>query len=263
LLYQANIGADGAVSLSILQDGALWGLVIAHHRHPHRLPGATRDQIDLLVRAFALRMEALLQRQAAAKLAKDMGTYAKFLIKLAAAEDFPGALTEGRPNVRDLFSNSAGAAVVWDEEGRRRFRSLGNVPSRDDMVELTTWLHAEGKGPVFATDCLAEHFPHILAYGEMSCGVLAILFEDTRNATLLLFRPEWVQTVSWAGKPEKLAGPDGVLNLPRQSFDRWTEIHRGHSIPWQSEELDLALTLCSTINQVILRHNQASATLIL
>ena len=38
--YQQNIGADGAMSLSVLCDGALWGLVIGHHRRPHRVSAA-------------------------------------------------------------------------------------------------------------------------------------------------------------------------------------------------------------------------------
>jgi len=40
--YQQNIGADGAMSLSVLCDGALWGLVIGHHRRPHRVSAASR-----------------------------------------------------------------------------------------------------------------------------------------------------------------------------------------------------------------------------
>ena len=50
--YQQNIGADGAMSLSVLCDGALWGLVIGHHRHPHRVSAESRHHASAIVRAF-------------------------------------------------------------------------------------------------------------------------------------------------------------------------------------------------------------------
>jgi PAS domain S-box-containing protein len=78
----------------------------------------------------------------------------------------------------------------------------------------------------------------------------------SRRPILLLFRPEVAQSVSWAGKPEKTLGPDGVAKLPRRSFDRWTEIKRGHSRPWAPWELDVASTLRATVNDVIIRQTR-------
>ena len=48
--YQQNIGTDGAMSLSVLCDGALWGLVIGHHRQPHRVSAASRHHAAAIVR---------------------------------------------------------------------------------------------------------------------------------------------------------------------------------------------------------------------
>ncbi|MGI4942075.1 MAG: GAF domain-containing protein, partial [Janthinobacterium lividum] len=40
LQYHRNMGVNGTMSLSVLRDGRLWGLVVCHHRAPHRIsPG--------------------------------------------------------------------------------------------------------------------------------------------------------------------------------------------------------------------------------
>ena len=264
LMYQKNIDADGAMSVSIIVDGALWGLLIGHHRRPHRVSAETRHLVVAVTRAFAMRLGALTARAAEEEKLRDTLAYSALLRKLAGADDFETALTKGESSILELFADCTGAAVAWLDDARPGIRTLGDVPSVDDLFALTAWLRLQTDSSVFATDCLSDRFPPFLAHLEIASGVLAIPFEDGRRAILLLFRPEIVRSVSWAGKPEKALGPDGAPNLPRRSFDRWTEIKRGHSRPWSPWELDVASTLCVTINDVIVRetrrvHELASA----
>ncbi|MGE5506322.1 MAG: GAF domain-containing protein, partial [Actinomycetota bacterium] len=56
--YLANLGVDGSLSLSIVEDGRLWGLVIGHHRQPHRVPIFARHQALTLAAAFAIHVGA-------------------------------------------------------------------------------------------------------------------------------------------------------------------------------------------------------------
>ena len=106
---------------------------------------------------------------------------------------------------------------------------------------------------VFSCDCISDHFPPFLAHREKASGVLALLFEDDRQPVLLLFRPEVIRSVSWAGKPEKLAEPNGSLSLPRRSFDLWIEAKRNHSEVWRPGELDIAADLLATVNFVLVQ----------
>jgi PAS domain S-box-containing protein len=256
LLYNKNIDVDGAMSASIIVDGALWGLLIGHHRRPHRVLAETRDQVVAITRAFAMRAGSLLTREAGEKKLRDTLAYSAFLRKLAAADDFLTALREGEPNVVELFSDCTGAAIAWDDEGTPAVQTVGDAPPLGDLIVLTEWIRSATDGSVFATDCLSGGFPLFLAHREIASGVLAIAFEDSRRPVLLLFRPEVAQSVSWAGKPEKSLGPDDVANLPRRSFDRWTEVKRGYSRPWAPWELDVASTLRATVNDVILRQTR-------
>jgi len=103
---------------------------------------------------------------------------------------------------------------------------------------------------VFHCDCISERFPLFLAHREGKRGSRH-LFEDACQPALLLFRPEVIRSVSWAGKPEKLASPNGSFSLPRRSFDLWIEAKRNHSQAWRPADLDVAADLLATVNYVL------------
>ena len=57
----------------------------------------------------------------------------------------------------------------------------------------------------------------------------------------MLLRQELIETVTWAGNPDKAVNADteGTLH-PRTSFAAWRETVRGRSRPWTELELENA-----------------------
>ncbi len=250
--YQQNIGADGAMSLSVLCDGALWGLVIGHHRRPHRVSAQSRHHAATIVRAFNITLSRRFNRLAKNRGRIGLPSYSTILSKLAVTEDCLVALTEGEPSILDLLPGCAGAAVVWND-GACQVHTLGSAPPADDIAALALWVRSSAKEPVFSCDCISDRFPLFLAHRDKASGVLALIFEDARQPVLLFFRPEVIRSVSWAGKPEKLTGPNGVSSLPRRSFDLWIEAKRNHSEAWRPGELGIAGDLLATVNFVLVQ----------
>ncbi len=249
--YQQNIGADGAMSLSILNDGTLWGLVIGHHRGPHRVSAEGRRNAAAIVRAFGIALGGRLNRPAKSGRSSVLPSQSGILSKLAVAEDCLAALSQGDPSIIELLPGCIGAAIIWSDNGATEVRTVGETPPQDDIAALSVWIRSTSKDPIFASDCISDSFPPFLVHRDNASGVLALLFEDARRPALLLFRPEVVRSVSWAGKPEKLAGPSGALSLPRRSFETWIEAKRNHSEAWRPGEIDIAANLLSTINYVL------------
>src|SRR5690606_12010336 len=100
------------------------------------------------------------------------------------------------------------------------------------------------------------------------------LFDVSVRGWLLLFRPEQLQTIRWAGQPLKRTEetPDGQLRLsPRESFAVWQEEVRGYSLAWRETDIqaardlgdDLAVTASaheiSRLNDSLLRQREALA----
>src|SRR5690606_37875109 len=82
----------------------------------------------------------------------------------------------------------------------------------------------------------------------LACGIIALRISQKPNVYVFWFRPEVIQTVNWAGDPDRPAeaGPGGEL-CPRRSFELWKQTVRGTSRPWRRWETDAVADLRTAI----------------
>ena len=66
LEYLRNIGVRGSMSLSLIQDGRLWGLIACHSGTPRRLTADQRAACEMFGIALSLQLDAVEDRQRAA-----------------------------------------------------------------------------------------------------------------------------------------------------------------------------------------------------
>jgi len=247
LQYHRNMGVNGSMSLSILHEDRLWGLMVCHHRQPHHPSPGQRAAAAALTDAFALRLGPAERTDAEQARRGDLGRLSALLAHMAEAAMVAPALTTGDVTIASLFS-STGAAVLYDGVVSR----MGNTPPEADLRELTNWLRTHtGAAKLFQTDNLAAAYPQWERYTDIASGLLAVFLSADRTEMLLWFRPEEQQLVSWGGSPQKELA--GSLILPRQSFERWIEMRHGFAKPWAGWELEMAETLRHGITEVIVR----------
>ncbi|MGI4793834.1 MAG: ATP-binding protein [Janthinobacterium lividum] len=256
LSYHRNMGVDGTMSVSILRDGALWGLVVCHHRQPHRVSPGQRAAIAALVDAFALRVGPAEQEQTEAARSADSQRLVQLLAHMAQADDVITAVANGPVKIDALFDATGAAAVHAGT-----VVPIGRTPPAADLLALVDWLRANVEKEVFHTDHLAEEFPSFLPHAETASGLLAVFLSQDRSDLLLWFRPEVAQEVSWGGDPRKQIEGASAHPLPRQSFERWIEKRHGRARPWAAWELEMAGTLRHAIVEVIVRSLQRMAEL--
>lgn len=58
LEYMRNMGTPASMSISILRDGALWGLISCHNSKPKRVSLPVRNACDFLTQIFSFQLEA-------------------------------------------------------------------------------------------------------------------------------------------------------------------------------------------------------------
>ncbi|HEY8612584.1 MAG TPA: response regulator [Roseomonas sp.] len=247
LQYHRNMGVDGSMSLSILHEGRLWGLMVCHHRRPHRPSPGQRAAAAALTDAFALRVGGAEQFGAEEARRADSQRLAGLLAHMADAEDVTSALTAGSVTIASLFG-CTGAAVVRDGV----VEVLGAAPPASDVLRLAGWLRARGGEEIFHSEHLAADFPD-WTHTVIASGVLAVFLGANRADLILWFRPEEPYLVSWGGNPHKALEPRDGSIMPRQSFERWVEERHGHARPWTSWELEIAATLRHAITEVVIR----------
>ena len=240
LKYLANMGVIASMSVSIVRNGRLWGLVACHHFNPRLLDYRALQGCDLIADAFAGFLDAR-QGVTTAECLVSVRRLEAVLSQRAADEgDCRDQLTAIAPALLDLVS-SRGLAIC---DGSRVW-AVGEVPANHQILALVRWLgrkddkatgdkFADGEladRGQFITDHLCARFPSAERYSALASGIAA---RQLGNEWLICFRPEWRHTLTWAGDPDKVSvnGPDGGRINPRTSFAAWHEQARGRSRPW-------------------------------
>ncbi len=246
LQYHRNMGVNGAMSISIMNDDILWGLVVCHHRQTHYPDPGARAAAAVLTEVFALRVNAAEQGNTEAARRADLKRLNQLLTQMAESDRYEHALANAEVTIADLFA-CTGAAVLSGSDITR----LGNTPPADIIGELALWLSAHHAGArLFETENMSKLWPTWTPHAATASGVLAVFLGGTDM--LLWFRPEEPHLVSWGGNPYK-AMETGATLLPRRSFDRWVDTKHGHARPWLAWELEIAESLRHGITDVIVR----------
>jgi len=255
LEYQRNLGVNGSMSISIMVDGRLWGLMIGHHRRPHYVPPETRAAATVLTDAFAMRVQEIESRRLWAERQAHLDVEGRLVRSLTRSDDFVAALTGGVTTLLNLF-DATGAGIVSGD----RATLIGRTPPPEAVVALAGWLRdtlPTGETR-FASSTFTTVYPEAAAYREVASGVLAAFVDEGRETLLVWFRPEMPSTVTWGGDPRKpvLAGSGSVAVLPRRSFERWVEERTGHANPWAEWQANLASSLAEAVEGVVLRQRR-------
>lgn len=170
---------------------------------------------------------------------------------------FQPGLTKRGANILNLFE-ATGAAVATADA----LVLIGKTPSEAQVQGLIQWLaKREDENPIFATDGLSALYPPAADYKDTASGLLAARLTTHRTDYLIWFRCELVQTVHWAGNPDKpmeVVEVDGEIRLsPRGSFALWKQSVFGKSGPWRDIEIAAAANLRQAVLEAILRQAEA------
>ncbi len=243
LRYLANMGVAASASVSIVQDGALWGLVACHNASPKLLP--------LHVRMACRALAGSLSRQIRAK--EDAELYRE-RIRLRAAEDAVVLRLGSDVSLATFFASAGddlrlmlGADSFAAVRGSELYVS-GKSPPEEAIRAVAAHVAEPAKATPFATDRLSELLPSATACQDLASGVLAITMSTDEPTILMWFRAEQIEVVNWAGNPHKdLPADPNTLLSPRASFETWSEAVRGRSAPWTLFEVEAASRLRKTM----------------
>ncbi|MBX5241314.1 HWE histidine kinase domain-containing protein [Rhizobium sp. NLR22b] len=247
--YLKNMGVGASLSISIVVDGKLWGLFACHHYGP-RLPSAqSRSTAELFGQMFASRLESRERR-----LALDYETKARRIADrlLTSVADNASLLDDPAWLIEALADAVPADGIgVWIN-GRMALAGIG--PDERGFSALVRHLNRNASGRIYAVDRLGETYPD-LEIDDAVAGMLAIPISRSPRDYVVLFRQELVRTVRWGGDPHKPVeyGPNGPRLTPRKSFEAWSELVRGRSLPFTEAERRVAETIRVTLIEVVLR----------
>lgn len=253
LEYLRNMGVAASMSISVLVEGRLWGLVACHHYAPRVLPMAQRAAAEMFGSFFAMHLNTLKQRRVlqvstAARRALD-----HFLRLSTHHEDVRVLLGDNLGEFADLVPCD-GVGLWFGGE----WVSHGTTPTADMAEKLAELVGERAGGRIWATDSLVDVWPAVEPLAQDFAGVLALPLSQLPKDYLFFFRREIVQTLSWAGRPEKVyeTGPHGDRLTPRKSFAIWKETVHNRASPWTDADHEIAEAARTALVEIVLRNNE-------
>ncbi len=247
--YLKNMGVGATMTVSLVRDGRLWGMISCHHMSARHVGFEQRTTVEL----FGQLLSFLIADKERAELASYEARTRDLQHQLGAA-----LLSEGPPEqkiadmaeqLREIVPSDGLAVCIGD-----KVILLGETPTRDELAELRSLLDRMAANCIFSTDNLGHFHASASAFAERAAGMLAMPISRTPRDYLIFFRHEVVRSVLWAGEPGKLVapGPNGPRLSPRKSFEAWRELKRGQSAPWSEAELRASEVLRVRLLEAIL-----------
>ncbi len=221
------------MSISIICEGKLWGLISGHHASPHTVPFLVRRSCDLLTKL----VDPTLSFRSDARLNKMVHFHAaqrRILTHMAADNNYVNSMADQMEELIQI-TDAEGAALFIDGN----CRTVGNTPGESNIRRLAEWMEETRDMEVFSSNSIASQIGWAAEFAGVASGVLAIRISYVRQSYLMWFRPEVPRTVRWAGQPAVADEKARTLH-PRTSFATWKEQVSGTSSPWTEMEIESA-----------------------
>ena len=236
--YMKNMGVAASMSVSIVLNDKLWGMMACHHMTPFQVPYSVRVVCDLMCQVIASSIQNLETRHSATRQIASTNLRASLVLDLVAADDLDTLLFGRIGAFAELIPCDA-AFVTYSG----KWATLGSL-SNELCRDLQAWLNAHAEDFYYVNSVTTAPATLAALLGPYS-GMLAINVDQVNRSWLVLLRVEQVHTVRWGGKPEKnyVSGPLGPRLTPRGSFDEWKELVKDHAEPWSAQDLAVARDL--------------------
>lgn len=243
LEYMKNMGIKSSMSIRVIYNGLLWGLISCHHIEEKYLNFEMCSVFEWLSAVISSRITLILDKEEF-DFANELQRKRTVLTDLVyAEEDISNALLkEDKDSLLELFS-ATGALVSLNG----RIQVAGQIPGKDALENLMLWLEGKNLSQVFFSNHLIGIYEDAADFSETGSGILVIPIDGKKGDFVICFRPEVVEDINWGGNPNEAINfeKDGKSYHPRNSFKMWKQTVRQHSLSWRKQEIEVAESLRS------------------
>jgi light-regulated signal transduction histidine kinase (bacteriophytochrome) len=250
VIYLTNMGVAASMSVSIVVNGKLWGLIACHHMTPLQPSHSVRVSSTVFAQVLAVMIERFeLSAHTAAERQID-ALRTQIADALVTGRDTMAALIDASSSMRALIGSNGLSVVVGQRVSS--FPLDVNRKAALKVAEFMTHAHKE----MFLTDSIQRDAPAVGLTPEETAnaaGFLAIQAVADEVITLIWWRIEVVETVNWAGARD--LSPDGAPShslRPRTSFASWNQEVHGHAEGWSYADHYAARELKSALRELAL-----------
>ncbi|CZR61105.1 related to phytochrome [Phialocephala subalpina] len=235
LKYLANMGVRSSMSVSIVLDEDLWGLIACHGYGDEgiRVTLPIRELCRNIGNCAAINIARLsmLARIEARKPPK----------KAPPTQNPAGFIAASSADLLRVFGADFGLLSIQDEA-----RAIGKLEPYREALAILAYLQQRRFTTVEASQNVNADFPDIkYPPGIITiAGLLVLPLSLSGKDFLVFFRKGQLKEVRWAGNPyEKIKRAGSEYLEPRTSFERFSETVVGMSKEWTDDHKETAVVL--------------------
>ena len=240
--YLKNMGVASSFSISLLCEGELWGLIACHNYTQRFINYNERESSKLIGQVLSTALSFREQEEDRVKSNRLQEAIVILSKGLMRNEDIAKTLFDNKITLLDAV-DATGVVLTYGET----FYTKGLVPHQTFLSQLLVWLGQNMDYHFYESTNFSSIYPDALPYAQIASGILACRLSKELNEYMIWFKPEIINTIKWAGNPEKpveVNEENGLKTiLPRKSFETWTQQVRAISTPWTSEDVKSALLI--------------------
>lgn len=285
--YLRNMGVRSSLTVPILHQNKLWGLLASHHSQPKRFSERELKIVQLLVDqlSIAIAQSNLLSR------AKQQARDEAIVNNIGYLLHSPQSIAEIRQKVMEQIVEALDGIggrlyITPDATGQpAELYTCGKQPKLSWIEETSWWQEriAETQHSAYSHEA-TENLPLFLPYLEADiaeeqsaqiynlsdlsqegeCESLVSAFESAEIesiaivplryrqqcvGSLAIFRPRIETETLWAGRWDI----DLRNRRPRKSFEAWRELVKGQAKPWSLDEIKLAKSLALHLYMAVMQ----------
>ncbi len=241
--YLKNMGVGATLTISLIHNKKLWGLIACHHYSPKNIPHYTRLSAQLQGH-FLTSQIAVRELNETFEAGRENASALKALLPIAAhLKDSGLTVFNRRPELLSL-TGATGVAIRFNDS----FHQAGSTPFPEEIEELAAWCASKSESS-YDTDELRKDFEGTAAASQNAAGVLFHSLAASGAHYIIWFKKEQREEVIWAGDPEKAIIKDQSGLSPRKSFQQWRQQTHGRSKPWTESAKSAASTFSHALQK--------------
>lgn len=237
-----NIGVKAFMSVSLVVNGKLWGLITCHHKEAHYLPYSARNACEIMGKMFATEI-AIIEDNLKSELESKRAEIIKILSNHNNdIYDLQTTIYNNQILILDALSADNFIARINGEN-----IIFGNSVDKIKISKLFKWLERFDS----TKNIIIDNLDRFEDGGEAYSGaVLCLPLKNHTGDYIIWLRNSNFSLLKWAGCPEKyFEEQDGIFNVAAcQSFDSWEQYVRQKPASWSDNDVKTAIEMVELLS---------------
>jgi light-regulated signal transduction histidine kinase (bacteriophytochrome) len=238
--YLRNMGVKSSMSLSIVINNKLWGLIACHHTQAKKIPLELFKTYYLLSNIFSERIQQKEFFIDYTKSAQLLLSSEVFITKLNSLKDYTffDALISIKSELKNIIKSDECVIFKLD-----KILDYDGTLKEEELQILYEVCFNNLDNNIFYSHKIGDFIPQTLSFSSAIGGIILVQIETEIPFCIMFIRYEQICHVKWAGNPNKkieFRNGNKIIN-PRASFETWKQTVSGSCEKFEINEIEKLL----------------------